>query len=319
MTENTFHNKSFLITLCISLQADTTTAGREKGDPPPEDDPDQTTGEGRSTSGADSDEVLYQNIQNLRLYKDELVTSGRVNSQSSLDTENRGSFFDKVVNPPSVFGYVSPPPARRLTPKKPPPVAAKPKGKLKTRGDSVESGGSASEGGLTSPPRPCGVNDGYLRPCLQQTDRVDYLHPTENPDALFPVDQPGMSSSMSDVSSRQSGDVDDLPLGATFANFRSPVSDSGCALESVVGMRVGGGGRRTDGSEVSSMSVADLGEALKDVGLMKQTVEILQREKVDGQLLVSLDEDDLREALPGVKSLEIKKICMFVNGWRPRE
>ena len=106
-------------------------------------------------------------------------------------------------------------------------------------------------------------------------------------------------------------------MGATFANFGPPMSDSGCPLESIAELR--NAPSHEGGSEVSAMSVADLGNALKSVGLVQETVETLQREKVDGRLLMCLNEEELMEALPGVKKLDIKKIRMFVNGWRPME
>ena len=52
---------------------------------------------------------------------------------------------------------------------------------------------------------------------------------------------------------------------------------------------------------------------------MASTVAVLRREKVDGRLLLSLSEEELVDALPGVKKLDIKKILMFSSGWKPKE
>ena len=43
--------------------------------------------------------------------------------------------------------------------------------------------------------------------------------------------------------------------------------------------------------------------------------EVFQRELVDGEMLKDLDEESL-ESL-GVDNFHIKKLMMFIDGWRP--
>ncbi|KAK7484047.1 hypothetical protein BaRGS_00024659, partial [Batillaria attramentaria] len=260
----------------------------------------------QAASTADSDEVLYENVKNLHRLPGQDGAGGNPNGAGTenayvLPDDETGGGFITLENPPSMFGYVSPPAPRRAIPENCPEDA--------TFGLDLESPDRPNRPPfqpyfnltgrpLPPPPQPCGPNvkpaaHPYIHPCSMQV---------EEGLAELPRTDTGQYS---DTASRASCE-DDLPLGATFANFRSnnraPMSDSGCPLESVA--------ESGDGvsSEVSSMSVRCLSDALKNCGLRPETIETLRNEKVDGRLLLSLNEDELREALPGVKNLDLKKI-----------
>ncbi|PVD23364.1 hypothetical protein C0Q70_16632 [Pomacea canaliculata] len=146
--------------------------------------------------------------------------------------------------------------------------------------------------GPSLPPKPCKNPDSYLHPC---TDESSSLESSE------------ASSSV----------VDDLPLGATFSTLvhqTDGASDSGFQMDSVGSHATS---TMTDHS-LSNMSVPDLMEALQGLGLKPQTLDQLKQEKIDGKLLVSLNETELRDAVPGLRDIDFKKICMFVSGWRPK-
>lgn len=146
--------------------------------------------------------------------------------------------------------------------------------------------------GPSLPPKPCKNPDSYLHPCNDESSSL------------------GSSETSSSV-------VDDLPLGATFSTLvhqTDGASDSGFQMDSVGSHATS---TMTDHS-LSNMSVPDLMEALKGLGLKPQTLDQLKQEKIDGKLLVSLNETELRDAVPGLRDIDFKKICMFVSGWRPK-
>ncbi|KAL8622469.1 hypothetical protein ACOMHN_034134 [Nucella lapillus] len=282
--------------------------------------------EKEEASGQEESGATYANIENLRPCQERLSVS---NSVSDISDDHHARFLDKLANPPTVFGYMKAPPPRPVTPKKPPPVPKKPSYEKIVIPDEVfsarpsfQSGcNGAGEPKLPVPPKPCKAGNSasftYLHPCPHTpgADPKRQLCEDSNNNATA-RHQSRITSICSDGSHQSS--EDDLPLGATFVNFLTRRSDSGCALDSAAeGREVRQrGGEETD---VSSMSVADLGDALKNVGLTNETVQILRQEKVDGRLLASLDEEELKETLSGIKKLDIKKIQMFVNGWRPME
>ncbi|XP_076441200.1 uncharacterized protein LOC143280443 [Babylonia areolata] len=261
-------------------------------------------------ASTDESEELYVNIENMRVCREKLSAS---TSLSDITDDNHVAFFDRLENPPSIFGYLKPPPPRPATPKKPPPVPKKPSSGGMSVPDEVFALGN-SEAKLSQPPKFCKPSDsaslGYLHACPTSGDYVQ-MGGGESINAL-PLPPARFKSSNSDVSQQSS--EDDLPLGATFANFRSRVSDSGCVDSVFGGDSLNGRGS----SDLPSMSVAELGNALKKVGLAKETVEKLRQEKVDGTLLASLDEKVLR-TLPGMRDLDMSKIKMFIKGWRPVE
>ncbi|KAK7100611.1 uncharacterized protein [Littorina saxatilis] len=315
---------------------ETTTTGRADSTEKQDSEASYENSMEKTSSAGDSDEILYENVQNLRLCKSRSDSNVSDPSDGNNNNQIHGHFLDKVVNSAASFGYMSPPPARALTPKRRPftktpavdvdgPPDVKP-----SHAGSIETDAGRPP---PTPPKPCGGRKNissfsYLQASSENgsstnlsTKGSDKCAP--NKPTLFPrnrssegdlsQEQVRPASQDYDASSSASFE-DDLPLGATFANFRSRLSDSGCAFSSVVGQRAEEGD-----SAVSILSVADLGEALKTAGLMKDTVDTLRREKVDGRLLVSMDEEELKEALPNIKKLEIKKIRMFVNGWRLME
>ena len=293
----------------------------------------------------------YENVENLRLYTGRSKASASDSDSSSYQgSERHGRFLDKVANPATMLGYTSPPLPRPFTSKKPSNPANSAGDEVNWQG-SLDSESNGANAVRPPPPKPCKLKakvsaTGYLHPfavlelsspvastssseASEITSSADYLSPCEaiqitntgppcGPNQCANVSQHPQSSPSSQDFDAASGisSEDDLPLGATFYSFQPPMSDSGCAFESTTGSR----SRSAWGSsEVSALSVADLGEALESVGLMRKTVDTLRQQKVDGKLLVSLDEDVLIETLPDVKKLDIKKILMFVNGWRPKD
>lgn len=80
----------------------------------------------------------------------------------------------------------------------------------------------------------------------------------------------------------------------------------------------GGGGQNTATSrfptDLSGLSVSQIAELLSELN-MACYKEVFQRELVDGEMLKDLDEESL-ESL-GVDNFHIKKLMMFIDGWRP--
>lgn len=50
----------------------------------------------------------------------------------------------------------------------------------------------------------------------------------------------------------------------------------------------------------------------------EETVEWFSAEKVDGQLLCSLESDELAQHFH-LSPFQLKKLTMFLKGWRPKE
>lgn len=329
------------------------------------------------SSPEEEEETLYENVLNLRISHSTSFSQESNGSSEASETRTFGNdsrFLDKLANPPSVFGYVSPAPPRPAQRPKPPVPAAKPTSffNLKTAKETAAGGAKprsfnsdSSTGIFLSSPKACkisGVSDTSLSYSCDKEDPANKGTEKESPERngvvrAFQRTPKGSSGDLtndgdrrdrlkeargkqeekradvvdpdmlldsrvgsidSDTSSRISSD-DDLPLGATFASYLSPrpkpaLSDSGCALSDVDNERGGRGSH-----VVSYFSVAQLSEALKSVGLHKDTVEALSLQKVDGRFLLTMDEQELREALPGAKNLDIKKIRMFISGWRPSD
>ena len=67
--------------------------------------------------------------------------------------------------------------------------------------------------------------------------------------------------------------------------------------------------------KVISMSVEDVTDSLKTLN-MSHHVERFQEEAIDGELLMSLDEDMLTQEFNFTK-YEARKMSKFKDGWRP--
>ncbi|XP_041359420.1 uncharacterized protein LOC121375826 [Gigantopelta aegis] len=106
--------------------------------------------------------------------------------------------------------------------------------------------------------------------------------------------------------------VDDLPLGADSSTFwprpRSVAADSGVESDRGFLEKVG----------LSRLSVREVCDQLQQIGIKEKTVVSMQKECVDGRLLQTLDEAELKESFPELTNIERKKIAMFVRGWRPQ-
>ena len=70
--------------------------------------------------------------------------------------------------------------------------------------------------------------------------------------------------------------------------------------------------------DLSTMSVEEVGRALRYIGLRTEIIECFMNEQIDGHQLHDIGEDLLKEAFPQMNRLDIKKLIDFKAGWRPK-
>nr|XP_060631214.1 GRB2-associated and regulator of MAPK protein 1 [Anolis sagrei ordinatus] len=69
--------------------------------------------------------------------------------------------------------------------------------------------------------------------------------------------------------------------------------------------------------DLSGLSVEEVSKSLRFIGLSEDIVTFFVTEKIDGNLLVQLNEEILSEDFK-LSKLQVKKILQFINGWRPK-
>ncbi|KAH0617745.1 hypothetical protein JD844_016293, partial [Phrynosoma platyrhinos] len=69
--------------------------------------------------------------------------------------------------------------------------------------------------------------------------------------------------------------------------------------------------------DLSGLSVEEVSKSLRFIGLSEDVVTFFVTEKIDGNLLVQLNEEILSEDFK-LSKLQVKKILQFINGWRPK-
>ena len=132
------------------------------------------------------------------------------------------------------------------------------------------------------------------------------------PRSLSTLGQKNNRLSISDLSSGVCSE-DDIPLGATYSNYQS---DSFTPFLTTLDcpQRV-----RKFSKPVHQMSFVELCDAFRTIKISPKVIETFQEEYIDGELLSSFSEKELKEALPDCRILDLKKISQFVKGWRPIE
>ncbi|XP_054841391.1 GRB2-associated and regulator of MAPK protein 1 [Eublepharis macularius] len=70
-------------------------------------------------------------------------------------------------------------------------------------------------------------------------------------------------------------------------------------------------------TDLSGLSIEEVSKSLRFIGLSEDVVSFFVTEKIDGNLLVQLNEEILSEDFK-LSKLQVKKILQFINGWRPK-
>ncbi|KAK6294843.1 hypothetical protein J4Q44_G00340690 [Coregonus suidteri] len=70
-------------------------------------------------------------------------------------------------------------------------------------------------------------------------------------------------------------------------------------------------------TDLSALSLEEVSASLRFIGLSEAAVGVFQRERVDGSLLVRLDEETLSHDFH-LSRLHVTKITQFIQGWRPK-
>ncbi|XP_013883463.1 GRB2-associated and regulator of MAPK protein-like [Austrofundulus limnaeus] len=70
-------------------------------------------------------------------------------------------------------------------------------------------------------------------------------------------------------------------------------------------------------ADLSTLSLEEVSACLRFIGLPEAAVEVFQRERIDGSLLVQLTEDILSHDFH-LSRLHVTKISQFIQGWRPK-
>ena len=71
--------------------------------------------------------------------------------------------------------------------------------------------------------------------------------------------------------------------------------------------------------DLAPLSVTDIAHCLRYIGMKDKVVFRFVEEQIDGQLLLELDADLLKEGFPELNALERKKVLDLVRGWRPKK
>uniref|UniRef100_A0A8D0BXY0 GRB2-associated and regulator of MAPK1 n=1 Tax=Salvator merianae TaxID=96440 RepID=A0A8D0BXY0_SALMN len=69
--------------------------------------------------------------------------------------------------------------------------------------------------------------------------------------------------------------------------------------------------------DLSGLSIEEVSKSLRFIGLSEDVIAFFVTEKIDGNLLVQLNEEILSEDFK-LSKLQVKKILQFINGWRPK-
>lgn len=69
--------------------------------------------------------------------------------------------------------------------------------------------------------------------------------------------------------------------------------------------------------DLSGLSIEEVSKSLRFIGLSEDIISFFVTEKIDGNLLVQLNEEILSEDFK-LSKLQVKKILQFINGWRPK-
>ncbi|XP_048363495.1 GRB2-associated and regulator of MAPK protein 1 isoform X2 [Sphaerodactylus townsendi] len=70
-------------------------------------------------------------------------------------------------------------------------------------------------------------------------------------------------------------------------------------------------------TDLCGLSIEEVSKSLRFIGLPEDVVSLFVTEKIDGNLLVQLNEEILSEDFK-LSKLQVKKILQFINGWRPK-
>lgn len=128
--------------------------------------------------------------------------------------------------------------------------------------------------------------------------------------------------------------LDDLPLGASSSQIggfcpqsgtsghsncnTSPVKDKSCSVDSCLADAAGDESGLKAASGLTVLTVSDVADALRRLGLKDTVIDSFVSEKIDGDLLSKFDESTLQDTFPSLRSIELRKICLFIqSGWQP--
>ena len=70
-------------------------------------------------------------------------------------------------------------------------------------------------------------------------------------------------------------------------------------------------------ADLSALSLEEVSACLRFIGLSEAAVGVFQRERIDGSLLVQLNEEILSQDFH-LSRLHVTKIIQFIQGWRPK-
>nr|XP_023688616.1 GRB2-associated and regulator of MAPK protein 1 isoform X1 [Paramormyrops kingsleyae] len=70
-------------------------------------------------------------------------------------------------------------------------------------------------------------------------------------------------------------------------------------------------------TNLSGLSIEEVSNSLRFIGISEDIVTLFVSEKIDGNLLLQLTEDILSEDFK-LSKLQVKKLMQFINGWRPK-
>lgn len=117
--------------------------------------------------------------------------------------------------------------------------------------------------------------------------------------------------------SGQNDDEDGLPLGASCSTIGL---DRWYLDKREIGRPGTSTKNDTHNRTTANLTVAEVAGKLESMGVSAHVVNTLRILRVDGNLLRHLDQHTLRDSIPNISLIDIRKIEMFVrSGWRPRE
>ncbi|XP_064606346.1 uncharacterized protein LOC135471177 isoform X2 [Liolophura sinensis] len=128
--------------------------------------------------------------------------------------------------------------------------------------------------------------------------------------------------------------LDDLPLGASSSQIggfcpqsgtsghtacnTSSGKDKSYSVGSCLADAAGDESGLKAASGLTVLTVSDVADSLRRLGLKDAVIDSFVSENIDGDLLSKFDEASLQDTFPSLRSIELRKICLFIqSGWQP--
>lgn len=70
---------------------------------------------------------------------------------------------------------------------------------------------------------------------------------------------------------------------------------------------------------LTTLTVEDVSLSMIYIGIKQRFVDLFFDQQIDGQQLLEMDDNLLKEGFPDMNSLERKKVLDFIKGWRPKK